>query len=202
MADTPNPTPNPIFLTPDLTEFIQRRMREVSASINCCQTGKIIGINANGTVTVAINFQKIIRGIVPIPGNPIMGDQIVQYPALVNVPVFVYQGGGSYISMPIAVNDECLLLFCDRDMDIWFETGNINVPNSDRVHNINDAIAIVGINNLTQPLLNQLKGMIYMSCWWTQTSGNFTAGNGFDGTFPTGDARVVTVSGGIIISVE
>ena len=147
MADTPNPTPNPIFLTPDLAEFIQRRMREVSASINCCQTGKITGINANGTVTVAINFQKIIRGVIPIEGNPIMGDQIVQYPALVNVPVFVYQGGGAAILMPIAVGDPCILLFCDRDLDIWFETGQVAPPNSDRVHNINDAIALVGLNN-------------------------------------------------------
>ncbi|CAM5998849.1 unnamed protein product [Sphagnum balticum] len=122
-------------------------MREVSASINCCQTGKITGINANGTVTVAINFQKIIRGVIPIEGNPIMGDQIVQYPALVNVPVFVYQGGGAAILMPIAVGDPCLLLFCDRDLDIWFETGQVAPPNSDRVHNINDAIALVGLNN-------------------------------------------------------
>ena len=115
--------------------------------MNCVQIGTITAINSSGTVTVAVNFQKIIRGVVAIPNNPVMGDQIIDYPALVNVPVFIYQGGGAAILMPIKVGDTCLLLFCDRDMDNWFENATIAPPNSDRVHNINDAIALVGINN-------------------------------------------------------
>lgn len=149
---SPTPTPNPQFLPPDLAEFMSRRMREVSANINACLIGSISAINSDGTVTVAVSFQKIIRGIVPIPNSNIMGDQIINYPALVNVPVFLYQGGGAYIKMPIAVNDPCLLLFCDRDMDNWFQSGQVAPPNSDRVHSINDAIALVGINNLQSPL--------------------------------------------------
>lgn len=147
MSTSPTPTPNPLWVTPDMAEFISRRMREISANINACLIGTITSINSNGTVTVAVNFQKIIRGIVPIPNSNIMGDQIINYPALVNVPVFVYQGGGAAILMPISVGDSCILLFCDRDMDIWFETAQVAPPNSDRLHNINDAIALVGINN-------------------------------------------------------
>lgn len=160
MGTSPNQTPNPLYFTPDLSEFISRRMRDVSANINACQIGSITGINANGTVTVAIIFQKIIRGVVAIPNSPVMGDQIINYPALVNVPVFIYQGGGAYISMPVTVGDSCLLLFCDRDMDIWFETGQVAPPNSDRVHNINDAIALVGINNLQNLLPVNTSGLI------------------------------------------
>lgn len=160
MAISPTPTPNPLYLIPDLSEFISRRIRDISSNINSCLIGSIAAINTNGTVTVSVNFQKIIRGIVAIPNSPVMGDQIVDYPALVNVPLITYQGGGSYISMPIAIGDSCVLLFCDRDMDIWFQNGQVAPPNSDRLHNINDAIAIVGINNLQNPLPANTSGLI------------------------------------------
>lgn len=160
MGTSPTPTPNPLYFTPDLKEFISRQMRAISAEINSCLIGSITAINANGTISVAVSFQKIIRGIVAIPNSNIMGDQIINYPALVNVPVFTYQGGGAYISMPIAIGDSCLLLFCDRDMDIWFETGQVAPPNSDRLHNINDAFAIVGINNLQNILPVNTSGII------------------------------------------
>jgi len=148
------PTQNPGDVINDLAELLARRMRDVSAGLNSCLVGTITAVNSNGTVTCAVNFQKVLKGVVPLASGEI-GDQVLNsgplnsgYPALVNVPVFTYQGGGTYIQMPIAVGDSCLLLFCDRDMDVWFETGQIAPPNSDRVHNINDAIAIVGINNL------------------------------------------------------
>ena len=160
MGISPNPTPNPQWLTPDMAEFISRRMRDISANINSCLIGTIQTINANGTVTISVNFQKIIRGIIPIPNSNIMGDQILNYPTLVNVPVFIYQGGGAAILMPIVVGDTCLLLFCDRDMDTWFETEQIAPPNSDRVHNINDAIALVGINNINSLFPPNTSGVI------------------------------------------
>jgi len=152
------PTQNPGDVINDLAELLARRMRDVSAGLNSCLVGTITAVNSNGTVTCAVNFQKVLKGVVPLASGEI-GDQVLNsgplnsgYPVLVNVPVFTYQGGGAYIQMPIAVGDSCLLLFCDRDMDVWFETGQIAPPNSDRVHSINDAIAIVGINNLNKPL--------------------------------------------------
>lgn len=162
MSPSPIPTQNPQYLPPDLAEFMSRRMRDTAANINSCLIGTITAINSNGTVTVSVNFKKIIKGVVPIPNSNTMSDQILNYPALVNVPVFLYQGGGAYIKMPIAVNDPCLLLFCDRDMDIWFQEGQVAPPNSDRVHSINDAIALVGINNLQSPITPPSSPIIQM----------------------------------------
>jgi microcystin-dependent protein len=156
----PNPTANPQFLPPNLAEFMSRRMRDVAANINCCLIGTITAINANGTITASVNFQKVIKGVLPLPNNQGIADQVVNYPALVNVPVFIYQGGGAAILMPLKVGDTCLLLFCDRDMDVWFETAQIGPPNSDRVHNINDAIALVGINNIMSLFPPNTSGVI------------------------------------------
>lgn len=149
-----DPTQNPGYVINDLAEFINRRMRDVSASLNCCLIGTIKAVNfINQTVTVACVFQKVVKGVVPIPNSDLMGDQTLNYPLLVNVPFIFLQGGSSYITMPIAIGDTCLVFFCDRDMDNWVETGvNPAPPNSDRVHSINDAIALVGIRSFQNPL--------------------------------------------------
>lgn len=148
------PTVNPQYLPPDMAEFICRRMRDISANINSCLIGQIYSFDSeNQTAVVYVVFQKLIKGVLPLPSGD-MADKVVNYPQLVNVPIMFLQGGSSYITMPIASGDTCLLLFCDRDMDTWFETGQIAPPNSDRLHNINDGIALVGIRNLQNSLPN------------------------------------------------
>ena len=170
---TNNSSPNSRYVIPELGEFLSRRMRDVSASINCCMVGTIQSFNStNQTVVVLINWQKRIKLINPTLNtngavNKTAGgtDQIQAYPMLINVPVVFLQGGVSYLTFPIVKGDTCLVMFCDRDMDTWFNTyvqtfntdgslANLNPPNSDRVHDINDAIAMVGIRNLKNSLSN------------------------------------------------
>jgi hypothetical protein len=49
--------------------------------------------------------------------------------------------------MPIQSGDTCLVLFCDRDLDNWFESGQITTLNSNRVHDLSDGVALVGIRH-------------------------------------------------------
>ena len=162
------PSVNNRFNIPDIAEFLNRRMRDISARINCILVGTVQSFNAtNQTVTVSVNFQKIIKSVLPLNGIGQSADQVISYPLLVNVPIIFFQGGGSYLTFPIAAGDTCVVLFCDRDMDTWFNTAQIAPPNSDRVHDINDAVAIVGIRDLqhslagyntTQPSLTDTTG--------------------------------------------
>ena len=124
--------------------------------INYTVVGTIKSFNAtNQTATVAINYLKNIRG-----GNPIStdltSDQYVQYPLLVVVPVVVLQGGGAFISFPIVSGDSCILLFNDREIDTWltYNPSTPNPPQSDRTHDLNDAIALVGIRSIPNALQN------------------------------------------------
>ncbi len=80
-------------------------------------------------------------------------DVIVDYPVLVRVPVIVLNGGGGYTTYPIFSGDQCLLMFCDRDIDLWLEKGVTNSPpNSDRIHDLSDAVALVGLSPITKPI--------------------------------------------------
>ena len=67
--------------------------------------------------------------------------------------MFVLFGGKAFIGMPIAAGDPCIVLFNDRDLDIWFKNGTTGAaPNSLRMHSAADGIAIVGIRPVTNPV--------------------------------------------------
>jgi hypothetical protein len=67
---------------------------------------------------------------------------------IVDCPVFVLQGGGIHIGLPIKKDDECLVIFGDADIDAWFENGGQPAPISSRMHSLSDGFALVGLRSL------------------------------------------------------
>ena len=66
------------------------------------------------------------------------------YPKLSNVPVLKTK----YFSHPINKGDGCLLIFLDTDFSAWLDEGEVLAPANPRLHDLNDAIAIVGIDTI------------------------------------------------------
>lgn len=69
-------------------------------------------------------------------------------PPCVDVPVVFPMGGGYELTFPINKGDECLLIFAERCIDSWFETGRPSEPADFRQHDLSDAFAIVGVRSL------------------------------------------------------
>lgn len=202
MTQSPTPSQNTSLIAPDLSEFFLRRMDDVSARINCHAVGTVKKFYADTQrVDVSINAQNLIKAVNPIPNSSGASDMVVDYPLLVNVPVIFLNGGGAALTFPVAVDDVCLLFFCDRDLDIWLEENQIAPPNSDRLHDMNDAVALVGIRNLVNSLEDYFTGGINLDSWAVKTTGNFEAGTGADGVFTSSDGKTITVTGGIITSI-
>lgn len=146
---------NDRYVEPDIAEFISRRMRDIAARLNCMLVGTIVSFDAtNQTALISVNFQKVVKSVLPVNNVSESANLTIDYPKLISVPVIFLQGGDSYLTFPISAGDSCLVFFCDRDMDIWFSTGQIAPPNSERLHSINDAVALVGIRNLQKSLPN------------------------------------------------
>ncbi len=144
-----DPSVNNRYIPANMAELMSRRMRDVSSKINCHTIGTIVSFDATKQmVSVSVNFQRTIKAAQNLNTTGESADVIVSYPVLVNVPIVVLQGGGGYLTFPIVAGDTCLLLFCDRDIDVWIEAGLVNPPPSERLHDLNDAIALVGLNNL------------------------------------------------------
>ena len=75
-------------------------------------------------------------------------------PILINVPVIFPRGGGFSLTFPVAKGDECLLVFCERSIDNWHETGKVKKPGSRRFHSLSDATALVGLSSVPNKIPN------------------------------------------------
>lgn len=68
----------------------------------------------------------------------------VNLPLLVDVPVVFPRGGGCTLTFPVTAGDECLVIFADRCIDFWWQSGGIQEPVDGRMHELSDAFCIVG----------------------------------------------------------
>lgn len=127
---------------PDLSTVLANFKKDIFTTINCVQIGKIDSYDKDTqSCTIKIQVKRKISDT-----------ESKEYPLLVDCPVFVYQGGGAYIDMPIQKGDYCLVLFNDRDLDIFIADENFAEPNTNRKHSLSDGIALIGINSFQNPL--------------------------------------------------
>jgi hypothetical protein len=68
----------------------------------------------------------------------------VNLPLLVDVPVVFPCGGGFSLTNPIKPDDECLVILSSRCIDGWWQSGGIGGVPDERMHDLSDAIALVG----------------------------------------------------------
>lgn len=130
------------IIQPDLSDVLMNLKLDIFATMNCVKVGKITSFDVTKkTAQVQILFKRVLPD-----------ETVVAYPLLIDCPVFTLQGGGGSIQFPIAAGDQCLLLFSDRRLDEWFQNGGEAVPGDARMHDMSDAIALVGLNALTSDL--------------------------------------------------
>lgn len=75
-----------------------------------------------------------------------------EYPMLVDVPIIFPRGGGCTLTFPVKTGDECLLVFSDRCIDFWWQSGGVQEPVDSRQHDLSDAFAIVGPQSQAQKI--------------------------------------------------
>lgn len=67
-----------------------------------------------------------------------------QLPLLLDCPVIFPSGGGCYLTFPIAVDDECLVIFSSRCIDAWWQSGNVQNQAELRMHDLSDGFCLPG----------------------------------------------------------
>jgi hypothetical protein len=90
---------------------------------------------------MTVTVQPSIRGRVSLPDGSTIS---VNMPLLVDVPVIFPSGGGFTLTFPITEGDECLVIFADRCIDAWWQSGGVAEPLEPRMHNLSDGFALVG----------------------------------------------------------
>ena len=120
----------------------------------------------------------------------------VTMPVLADVPICFPSAGGFSLTLPIAVDDEMLVVIANRCIDAWWQSGGIQAPIELRMHDLSDGFAIPGPRSLpnvvsgisaTNAQLRNDAGTVYLEI--TPTGGiNMVAPSG---VVVTGDLTVV-----------
>jgi hypothetical protein len=142
-------TPLGPITDPDLRLVLQTLKSEISYGMNCHQVGKLISYDpASQTASVQLLAKRVVfNQPQTINGKLQLTPTLVDYPPLVDCPVFIASGGGGRLTFPTAAGDPCLVLFNDRDLDNWFTTGAVTEPNSQRSHSLSDGLVLIGFRN-------------------------------------------------------
>ena len=70
--------------------------------------------------------------------------QSVDIGLIADVPIVMPRAGGFSLALPVKAGDECLLVFADRCIDAWIQSGGQQASIDGRRHSLSDAFAILG----------------------------------------------------------
>lgn len=82
--------------------------------------------------------------------------QIEGYPLISGVPVSFISGANFSIQVPVEKDDDCIVLFCDTDLDNWVEGKGFVPAFSQDMHGLNGAVALLGIKNILTKVENYI----------------------------------------------
>ena len=127
-----------------LAQNIQEGVKARLKDLHTAMPGIIETFNpAMQTATVQPAVKRIFKTV----GSDSVVLAPADLPVLINVPVVQPRGGGYSLTFPIAPGDECLLVFCERSIDIWHEKSGPQMPGAKRFHALSDATAYVGLSS-------------------------------------------------------
>lgn len=125
----------------ELPQILHNIKLKVLSEINCHNIGKITYFDADSqTCTVELMQVKQFNNNYYTPAP------------ITDVPLIVYGAGGGHITLPNPVGTYCLLLFMDRNIDSFLETGQQYVPETSRMHDFTDCVAITTFKTLVNPI--------------------------------------------------
>ncbi len=110
------------------------------------QNGLLNSMNAMPAIVQSFNTTtQTVEALIAV--MRIVDGRDEAYTLLVDIPVVLPSVRGFHLTMPIKTGDECLLVFADRCIDAWFDTGVVSPQMEHRVHHISDGFALLGVNS-------------------------------------------------------
>ncbi len=135
---------------PELKDLLDLHKKDIFLGLNCHAIATIQSFDpTQQTASATVNYKKTYF---KPNAQGVYRATLVDYPQLIDCPVLCLGGGAGSLRFPIAAGDECLVLFNDRDLDVWFQGSSSSAVATPRLHSFSDAIIIVGIRSLANVL--------------------------------------------------
>lgn len=125
--------------TSTILEVINEGIENAFSNHNKILFGKVEKVNEK-TIDIKPSYNGLYNG------------EEFELPLLVDViPIFL-QGGTSYRADPISVGDYAVIFISDRCIEGWYNGNDNKLPRQYKMHDLSDAFAIVGINQLSNAI--------------------------------------------------
>lgn len=122
---------------PTINQLIQSAIDFNLTELHTCLPGIIDTFDA---VTQTAKIDLAIKRLVADGSE-------LQIPPVITVPVVFPSAGGFSVTFPVKTGDEVLVVFSERAIDYWQQSGGVQKPLDRRKHDYTDAIAIIGLHS-------------------------------------------------------
>ena len=113
---------------------LENMARQKISEIHTAMPGKIISFDPS-TCTATVK---------PTLMYYTADDDILEYPLITGVPVFMPRAGSAQITYPVKADDSCLIVFSERSIDEWIGKGSTD-NHDPRQYDLTDGFAFVGM---------------------------------------------------------
>lgn len=99
-----------------------------------------------------VSVQPAVQEVMRVNAVP----TLTTLPILDDVPIAIPHAGGWGLTLPIAIGDECLILFADMSFDIWWQNSGVQKQPDGKLyrHDLRDGIALFGISSNPKAIAN------------------------------------------------
>lgn len=127
----------------DFNNVMELAQDAIMSRLNVHNIGRIIEFDKNTqTCTVELMILKQFN------------ERIIEPAPLTDVPLIILGAGGGHITLPNPVGTVCMLMFLDRNMDNFMETGEAYAPETSRMHDFTDCVALTTFKSAVNPVEN------------------------------------------------
>lgn len=125
-------------LSGDLSQALKAMGEQLSSTLRVAVPAIIQSFDPE---TVTCTVQPAVNGSVPDEAGAESTEGLT---LLVDLPVVFPRGGGVTLTFPVKAGDECLVIFSDRCIDFWYQSGGTGDAVDERQHDTSDAFVIIG----------------------------------------------------------
>lgn len=125
----------------NFNSVMQLSQDAIMSRLNCHNIGRILEFDPN-TQTCMVELMQIKQ----------FNNQSITPAPITDVPIIMLGAGGGFVTMPNPIGTICLLLFMDRDITNFLETGEAYTPETTRMHDFTDCVALTTFSTLANPL--------------------------------------------------
>ena len=125
--------------SPQLTDLILAAIRANQVELNTCMPAIVEEYDAaTQKATVRLAFKRLRADTKELVSRALVGDVPIVFPRI----------GGRGVVFPIAQGDPVMIIFSQRSLDTWLSNGGEIDLRDTRLHNVNDAIAVPGLDHI------------------------------------------------------